>query len=86
MVRRGHGKTAQDQRLRTELVGGEALTSYDQYGDAEDTQNAHRRDYVGQADQCRGGPQMGESRAENGGHSLFDHWGGEQSFLHIRHL
>src|SRR5881275_1235815 len=48
VVRRGHGKTATDQRLRTELVGIEALTSYDQYGEAEVTQHAHRRDYVGQ--------------------------------------
>jgi len=48
VVRRGHGKTATDQRLRTELVGIEALTSYDQYGDAQYTQHAHRRDYVGQ--------------------------------------
>jgi Transposase DDE domain len=48
VVHRGHGKTAKDQRLRTELVGLEALTSYDQYGEAEDTQNAHRSDYVGQ--------------------------------------
>src|SRR6266702_4523830 len=48
VVRRGHGKTAKDQRLRTELVGLEALTSYDQYGDAADTQHAHRSDYVGQ--------------------------------------
>src|SRR6266849_7856963 len=49
VVRRGHGKTAKDQRLRTELVGLEALTSYDQYGEAEVTQHAHRRDYVGQS-------------------------------------
>lgn len=48
IVRRGHGKTAKDQRLRTELVGIQALTSYDQYGDTQDTQHAHRRDYVGQ--------------------------------------
>jgi hypothetical protein len=48
VVRRGHGKSATDQRLRTELVGIEALTSYDQYGDAAYTQNAHRSDYVGQ--------------------------------------
>src|SRR6266849_3007236 len=48
VVRRGHGKTAKDQRLRTELVGVEALTSYDQYGDAQYTQNAHRSEYVGQ--------------------------------------
>ena len=48
VVRRGHGKTATDQRLRTELVGLEALTSYDQYGDAAYTQNAHRSEYVGQ--------------------------------------
>lgn len=49
VVRRRHGKTAKDQRLRTELVGLEALTSYDQYGEAQDTQHAHRRDYVGQS-------------------------------------
>lgn len=48
VVRRGHGKAGKDQRLRTELVGLEALTSYDQYGDAEYTQHAHRKDYVGQ--------------------------------------
>src|SRR5881275_3546161 len=48
VVRRGHGKSASEQRLRTELVGIEALTSYDQYGEAEVTQHAHRRDYVGQ--------------------------------------
>jgi hypothetical protein len=48
VVRRGHGKSATDQRLRTELVGVEALTSYDQYGDAAYTQHAHRSDYVGQ--------------------------------------
>jgi hypothetical protein len=48
LVRRGHGKSATDQRLRTELVGLEALTSYDQYGEAEVTQHAHRSDYVGQ--------------------------------------
>jgi hypothetical protein len=49
VVRRGQGKTAKDQRLRTELVGLEALTSYDQYGEAQDTQHAQRRDYVGQS-------------------------------------
>jgi hypothetical protein len=48
VVRRGHGKTAKEQRLRTELVGIEALTSYDQYGDANSTQHANRTDYVGQ--------------------------------------
>ena len=48
VVRHGHGKTAREQRLRSELVGVEALTSYDSYGDPEQTQHAHRRDYVGQ--------------------------------------
>jgi len=48
VVRHGHGKTATDQRVRTELVGIEALTSYDQYGEAAVTQHAHRTDYVGQ--------------------------------------
>lgn len=48
VVRRGHGNMAKEQRVRTELVGIQALTSYDQYGDAESTQHANRRDYMGQ--------------------------------------
>ena len=48
VVRHGHGKEAKEERLRTELVGIEALTSYDAYGDPEQTQYAHRRDYTGQ--------------------------------------
>jgi hypothetical protein len=48
VVRHGHGKAAKEERLRTELVGIEALTSYDAYGDPEQTQYAHRRDYSGQ--------------------------------------
>lgn len=48
VVRQGHGKTASEERLRTELVGLEALTSYDSYGEASQTQHAQRRDYEGQ--------------------------------------
>src|SRR5438128_900318 len=48
IVGHGHGKKATQQRLRTELVGLSALTSYDSYGEAEQTQYAQRRDYVGQ--------------------------------------
>ncbi len=48
VVRHGHGKGATEERLRTELVGIEGLTSYDAYGDPEQTQYAHRRDYSGQ--------------------------------------
>ncbi len=48
VVRHGHGKTATQQRLRTELVGIEGLTTYDQYGEPTQTQYAHRRDYEGQ--------------------------------------
>jgi hypothetical protein len=48
VVRHGHGKTACEERLRTELVGIEGLTSYDSYGEPEQTQHAHRRDYEGQ--------------------------------------
>src|SRR5256714_1863429 len=47
-VRHGHGTTASQERLRTEVVGLEALTSYDSYGEAEETQHPGRRDYVGQ--------------------------------------
>src|SRR5947207_2713956 len=48
LVRHGHGKTAREERLRTELVGLEGLTTYDSYGDPGQTQYAHRRDYEGQ--------------------------------------
>jgi hypothetical protein len=48
VVEHGHGKTATEERLRTELVGIEALTTYDSYGDPQHTQQAHRRDYEGQ--------------------------------------
>src|SRR6266567_2012248 len=47
VVRHGHGKTAREERLRTELVGIEGLTTYDSYGDPEHTQQAQRRDYEG---------------------------------------
>ncbi len=49
VVRHGHGRTASEERLRTELVGIEGLTTYDSYGAPEQTQYAHRRDYEGQA-------------------------------------
>lgn len=48
VVRHGHGKTATQERLRTELVGIAGLTTYDSYGEPEQTQYAHRRDYEGQ--------------------------------------
>jgi Transposase DDE domain len=48
VVRHGHGKTATQEQLRTELVGIEGLTTYDSYGEPAQTQYAHRRDYVGQ--------------------------------------
>ena len=48
VVRHGHGKKGSEERLRTEVVGLEALTSYDSYGEAEETQHAQRRDYEGQ--------------------------------------
>ncbi len=49
VVSRGHGTKATQERLRTELVGISALTSYDSYGKAEQTKSAHRRDYSGQS-------------------------------------
>ncbi len=48
VVGHGHGKKATQERLRTEVVGIAALTSYDSYGEAEHTRYAGRRDYVGQ--------------------------------------
>jgi Transposase DDE domain len=48
VVHHGHGKQATQSRLRTELVGVEALTSYDTYGEESQTHLSHRRDYVGQ--------------------------------------
>jgi hypothetical protein len=47
VVRHGHGKTATEERVRTELVGIEGLTTYDSYGDPEYSRQAQRRDYEG---------------------------------------
>ena len=47
VVHHGHGKTARQERLRTEVVSIEGLTTYDDYGDPQQTQYAHRRDYQG---------------------------------------
>jgi hypothetical protein len=44
-VRHGHGKESSEEVLRTELVGIEGLTSYDAYGEPEQTRFAHQRDY-----------------------------------------
>src|SRR2546421_952045 len=41
VVRHGHGKSATQERLCTELVGIEGLTTYDSYGDADQTKLAH---------------------------------------------
>lgn len=48
VIRHGHGTTAREERLRTELVGIAGLTTYDAYGDPQQTQYANRRDYQGQ--------------------------------------
>lgn len=48
VISHGHGTTAQEERLRTELVGIEAFTSDESSGQTEDTQHAHRRDDTGQ--------------------------------------
>lgn len=48
VVRHGHGRTATTEELTTRLVGIAGLTTYDAYGDPEQTQHAQRSDYVGQ--------------------------------------
>src|SRR5216684_7868346 len=42
VVRHGYGKTATEERLRPDLVGIEGLTTYDAYGDRQQTKLAHR--------------------------------------------
>lgn len=48
VVRHRHGKTATEERLRTELVGITALISSDRSGKMGETQHAQRRDDVDQ--------------------------------------
>ena len=43
----GHGRTATTQKRRTCLVGVEALTTYDTYGDAEHARRRNRKDFDG---------------------------------------
>lgn len=47
VIRHGHGRTATTERRRTRLVGVEALTTYDDYGDAEHAQRRNRKDFDG---------------------------------------
>ncbi len=46
-IRHGHGRTATTERRRTCLVGVEALTTYDTYGDAEHARQRNRKDFDG---------------------------------------
>lgn len=47
VLRHGHGKTAWSETVRPKLVGIEALTTYDAYGDAEHERHKYRRDFEG---------------------------------------
>ncbi len=46
-IRHGHGRTATTEKRRTRLVGVEALTTYDTYGDAEHARHRNRKDFAG---------------------------------------
>ena len=46
-VAHGHGNKATQEILRTKLVGISGLTTYDSYGDKEDTQHKNRKDFMG---------------------------------------
>jgi len=47
VIRHGHGRTATTEKRRTRLVGVEALTTYDTYGDAEHARQRNRKDFDG---------------------------------------
>jgi len=47
VIRHGHGRTATIEQRRTRLVGVEALTTYDTYGDAEHARQRNRKDFDG---------------------------------------
>lgn len=49
VVRHGHGRTARTERLRTVLVPIAGLTTYDDYGSAEQVRYKNRKDFSGQA-------------------------------------
>ncbi len=47
VIHHGHGRTAAIEKRRTRLVGVEALTTYDTYGDAEHARHRNRKDFDG---------------------------------------
>jgi Transposase DDE domain len=47
VVRHGHGSTAWQERRKTVLVGIIGVTTYDAYGDPEQTREQLRKDYAG---------------------------------------
>lgn len=48
-VRHGHGRKATSEKVKTRLVGIEALTTYDDYGTAEHSKQKNRKSFVGNA-------------------------------------
>jgi len=46
-IRHGHGRMATTEQRRTRLVGVEALTTYDDYGDAAHARRRNRKDFDG---------------------------------------
>ena len=79
VVRHGHGKTASQERLRTELVGIDGLTTYDSYGDPGQTQYSYRRDYAGEPINAVVVRRWNNRAPCQGWHSLFDQWAGQRS-------
>jgi hypothetical protein len=49
VVRRGHGRKATTEELKTRLVGIEGLTTYDDYGSEEHARQKNRKDFEGNA-------------------------------------
>ena len=77
VVRHGHGKTAAEERLRTELVGIEGLTTYDSYGDPEQTRARASARLPRTAHQCCGRAPLGQPHTCHRWHRLLDQWPGQ---------
>jgi len=79
VVQHGHGKTATQERLRTELVGIEGLTTYDGYGEPEQTRVSPSAGLRRPAHQRGGGAKLPQSRADGRGDRVLDQWSGKLS-------
>jgi len=86
VIRHVHGRTATTEQRRTRLVGVEALTTYDTYGDAAHARQRNRKDFDGHPINAVVVLRWGDRTYPDGGHGLPDQRPGRGPLRGVRYL